>query len=118
MAMWLYQEKSYICIPSTNKISTPTYEFVLIDPKEKDLKNRKHIYVQAKNRKDDLDAHYYADLPGDVYLLCTEGNVVNIDQYKNIHTMDPETLFAFAKQKGPLIPEKILHWIEFMEETK
>ena len=45
LALWLYDTKGYVCIPSTNKIATPKYECVLVDPN--DL-NRKHIYIQVK----------------------------------------------------------------------
>ncbi len=43
LALWLYDTKGYVCIPSTNKIATPKYECVLVDPN--DL-NRKHIYYR------------------------------------------------------------------------
>lgn len=32
MALWLFDTKGYVCIPSTNKIATPKYECVLVDP--------------------------------------------------------------------------------------
>ena len=38
LALWLYDKKGYVCIPSTNKIATPKYECVLVDPN--DLKHR------------------------------------------------------------------------------
>ena len=48
LALWLYDTKGYVCIPSTNKIATPKYECVLVDPN--DL-NRKHIYIQVKKQR-------------------------------------------------------------------
>ena len=34
LALWLYDTKGYVCIPSTNKIATPKYECVLVDPND------------------------------------------------------------------------------------
>ena len=51
LALRLYAEKKYVCIPSTNKIATAKYECVLVDPESE---KRKHIYIQVKNGKVDL----------------------------------------------------------------
>lgn len=78
LALWLYDTKGYVCIPSTNKIATPKYECVLVDPN--DL-NRKHIYIQVKKGDVDLNTDDYSSLNGEVYLLTTEGNVQNAQKY-------------------------------------
>lgn len=70
LALWLYDTKGYVCIPSTNKIATPKYECVLVDPN--DL-NRKHIYIQVKKGDVDLNTDDYSSLNGEVYLLTTDG---------------------------------------------
>ena len=80
-ALWLYDTKGYVCIPSTNKIATPKYECVLVDPN--DL-NRKHIYIQVKKGDVDLNTDDYSSLNGEVYLLTTEGNVQNAQKYSNV----------------------------------
>lgn len=61
LALWLYAEKGYVCIPSTNKIATAKYECVLVDPNKK-IKKRKHIYIQVKKGKVDLKASDYVNL--------------------------------------------------------
>ena len=50
LCMYLYKDNHYITIPSTNKISTPLYECVLIDPENKDGNNT-NIYIQVKKGK-------------------------------------------------------------------
>ena len=81
LALWLYDTKGYVCIPSTNKIATPKYECVLVDPN--DL-NRKHIYIQVKKGDVSLNTDDYSSLNGEVYLLTTEGNVQNAQKYTNV----------------------------------
>jgi hypothetical protein len=117
LSLWLYHKKGYICIPSTNKIATPKYECVLIDPLGKSVK---HIYIQVKKGDVLLDAEEYKDLAGEVYLFTTEGNVINTERYDNIFKVDPSTLFEFAiyPENKYLIPESILHWINFLAEIE
>ena len=114
--MWLYakSEKEYVCIPSTNKLATEKYEFVILD-----AKTGKHIYVQVKNGDTPLNADNYADLiansNNEVYLLTTRGTVSNTENYKNIHRVDPTELFAFVCDENNvnIIPPNIKYWVEF-----
>ena len=94
LALWLYAEKGYVCIPSTKKIATAKYECVLVDPNKK-IKKRKHIYIQVKKGKVDLKASDYVNLAKDgneVYLLTTEGIVEDADKYKNITAVNPDKI--------------------------
>lgn len=120
LALRLYAEKKYVCIPSTNKIATAKYECVLVDPESE---KRKHIYIQVKKGKVDLEASDYVNLAKDgneVYLLTTEGRVKNADKYKNITAVNPDEIYRFAidpKYKN-IIPEHVLYWIEFLSEIE
>lgn len=109
LCMWLYKKHNYICIPSTNKIATPKYECVLMDPAA-----GQHIYIQVKKGKLNLDAADYADLNGEVYLLTTEGSYIHPDEYSHVHTVNPSAIFDFALEQSSLIPENILYWVRFL----
>lgn len=114
--MWLYHNhnKNYACIPSTNKIATPKYEFVIMD-----VETGKHIYVQVKNGEKGLNANDYLDLVensnNEVYLLSTGGKVINADQNANINEVDPTELFDFACEENnqKYIPPNIDFWMQF-----
>ena len=113
---WLYDisEKNYMCIPSTNKLATEKYEFVILD-----TATGRHIYIQVKNGDVDLNADDYASIvehsDNEVYLLTTRGKIENRNKYKNVHPVDPEILFEFAidETKSTIIPPNIKYWIEF-----
>lgn len=117
LCLWLFKNKGYIVIPSTNKISTKTYECVLIDPK---AESPKHIYIQAKKGKIDLNASDYSDLNGETYLVTTEGEILNLENEKNVFSVSPTDLFEFAinPENKSLIPQSIRIWIEFLSENK
>ena len=117
LALWLYDTKGYVCIPSTNKIATPKYECVLVDPN--DL-NRKHIYIQVKKGDVDLNTDDYSSLNGEVYLLTTDGNVQNAQKYSNVKVADPTVIYEFAinPDKSHIIPENVLYWVKFLTEIE
>lgn len=104
----------YVCIPSTNKISTEKYEFVAID-----AATGKHIYYQVKNGDVSLNTDDYCDLiksgNGIVILLTTRGMVYNEDKYNEIRVVNPTDLFDFAcnEENSNVIPPNIKYWMEF-----
>lgn len=106
---WLYKKYGYICVPSSNKISTPLYEFVLLDPQ-----SDKHIYIQVKKGDTKIDAKDYASLDGDVYLLSTSGEVLHSDDYTNMFVVNPTTLYEFAlnPDSKKLLSKSIKKWVE------
>lgn len=116
LCMWLYKEKGYIVIPSTNKKSTELYECVLIDPKAED---NNHIYIQVKKGNVDIDASAYNKLDGEVYFLTTEGKVIN-DNKPNYHVVNPNKIYEFAIDpvNKTLIPKGIAYWIKFLTESE
>jgi len=115
LCLWLYKQKGYVCIPSTNKIATPKYECVLLDPA-----TGKRIYIQVKKGRIDLDAADYADSNGDVYLLTTQGQVLNLGKSDHVYSVSPTEIFEFASdsQNKNLIPERILTWVNFLSAYK
>ncbi len=113
---WLYKEYGYICVPSSNKISTPNYECVLLDPK-----TGEHIYIQVKKGDDSdtnkIDAENYKNLKGKVWFLKTEGRVINIENYKDsMEEADSTTLFEFAcaEESNNIISPNIKKWVDFL----
>lgn len=117
LSLWLFDKYGYVCIPSTNKISTPKYECVLLDP---GAIKRKHIYLQVKKGKIDIHAADYKNLNGDVYLLTTEGQVIGVEKYPNIYSVSATDIYSFAidPEKANIIPENILFWIKFMTDVE
>ena len=101
-------------MPSSNKNSTPNYECVLINPKD-----GKHIYIQVKKGNINIDAENYKDLDGEVWLLTTEGNVINFEKYENdgnMHKADPTILYDFAcsEDSDNIVSKSIKMWVEFL----
>lgn len=116
LALWLYVNKGYVCIPSTNKLGTPVYECVLIDPKSP---VRHHVYIQAKKGNDNLDADDYSHLPGDVYLLTTKGKIINVNKHENVFEVNPSVIYEFAinPNNAHIIPEHICYWVDFLRNN-
>lgn len=114
LCMWLYHKYNYVCVPSTNKVATPLYECVLLNPK-----NGAHVYIQVKNGCVDIDANDYMQLQGEVWLLTTQGKVININS-NNIHVVDPEKLYEFAisDEAENILPPSIRSWVHFLEENE
>lgn len=115
---WLYKKYGYICVPSTNKKSTPKYEFVLIDPKTGENK-----YLQVKKGNINLNVNDYKDLPGDIWLLTTGGEILNENAKNlNVHSVNPTDLYEFALDEDSknIISSSINTWLELIsnEENK
>ena len=136
---YLYHKFKYIVIPSTNKINTQNYEFVMLNSNNRDEK----IYIQVKNGEVNIEINNYKNFRGEIYLLTTRGNVLkngkiltknNIDMNNgkilnldgsfkgNIFIINPEALYKFAKEaykdETILMPQSILQWFKYLEEEK
>ncbi|HNX13814.1 MAG TPA: hypothetical protein PKH29_03060 [Oscillospiraceae bacterium] len=114
LCLWLYSKYGYICIPSTNKTATPLYECILINPQDGE-----HIYIQVKKGQTNLDANAYAELKGDVWLLTTEGEVKNLENYKDrIFQANPIELYEFAMsdESTNILSSSIKTWVEFLTD--
>lgn len=136
---FFYHKFKYIAIPSTNKIETQNYEFVMLNPDNRDEK----IYIQVKNgysKKTDLYLENFYELDGIVYLLTTGGKIYDKENKiikisfkkksglkkigstknnKEIYAVDPEALYEFAKKayknKNILMSQSILQWFEYLK---
>lgn len=133
---YLYHKFKYIVIPSTNKINTQNYEFVMLNSNNRDEK----IYIQVKNGEVNIEINNYKNFRGEIYLLTTRGNVLkngkiltknNIDMNNgkilnldssfkgNIFIINPEALYEFAKEayknESILMPHSILQWFEYLK---
>ena len=133
---YLYHKFKYIVIPSTNKINTQNYEFVMLNSNNRDEK----IYIQVKNGEDNIEINNYKNFRGEIYLLTTRGNVLkngkilnknNLDMNNgkilnldssfkgNIFIINPEALYEFAKRaykdETILMPQSILQWFEYLK---
>ena len=115
LCMWLYHKYGYICIPSTNKLSTQLYECVLLDPK-----TGEHIYIQVKNGNVEINADDYEQLQGDTWFLTTKGRVINAEKYNNRKVADPSELYEFAISDASthILPSSIKAWVNFLEENE
>lgn len=112
VAFYLYKEKGYIVIPSTNKLSTPLYEFVLLDPKD----SGKRIYIQVKKGNVDIDADRYSGLDGEVYLFTSEGEVRNAEKYSDIRVITAEKLYEYANSECALLSYGIRMWLDMLNK--
>jgi hypothetical protein len=115
LCMYLYAQKGYICIPSTNKKSTELYECVLVNPND-----GMRVYIQVKefnSPSEVLDAIDYKDLQGEVWFFLHRGTLNNISKYPNMHLVESNTLFDFARsvKAKNILPKSILYWLEFMQ---
>lgn len=133
---YLYNKYGYIAIPSTNKIETQNYEFVMLNSNNREEK----IYIQVKNGEVDIEINDYMDLKGKIYLLTTDGNILrnglkissrNVDintgkilnlsnTFKGeIYIINPNKLFNFIKNaydnKNILMSDLILQWFEYLK---
>ena len=136
---YLYHKFKYIVIPSTNKINTQNYEFIMLNSNNRDEK----IYIQVKNGEVNIEINNYKNFRGEIYLLTTRGKVLkngkiltknNIDMNNgkilnldgsfkgNIFIINPEALYEFAKEaykdETILMPQSILQWFKYLEEEK
>lgn len=115
LCLWLYNEKGFVCVPSTCKIATQLYECVLLDPK-----TGKHIYVQVKDGNVDIDADDYDKLEGEVYFFTTKGNVLNLAGKSNMYEIKSDTLYEFATTQDSenVLSPSIKAWIAFLEKSE
>ena len=122
VCLYLYDKANYIAIPSTNKIATELYECVLVNPI-----NGKLAYPQVKKGNKELNINDYIELIKDhpnkeVYLFTSEGKVQGDTHIDNIHSISPDELYSWAKEKiegnSCLIPEGIVKWYKLIHSSE
>lgn len=125
VAMWLYSKYGYVVIPSTDKLSTELYEYVMVDGKNR---TDKKIYVQTKNGKDDLSSEKYQSLfpeksHNEVWLVTIQGKIDGKDTHFVKMTKDkiePVSLdelvdFIFDEKNKTIIPPLVDRWKKYFE---
>ena len=122
VCLYLYDKANYIAIPSTNKIATELYECVLVNPS-----NGKLAYPQVKKGNKELNSNDYIELIKDnpnkeVYLFTSEGMVQDDIHIDNIHSISPDELYSWTKEKiesnSFLIPESIVKWYKLIHSSE
>lgn len=122
VCLYLYDKANYIAIPSTNKIATELYECVLVNPL-----NGKLAYPQVKKGNIELKPNDYMELIKDhphkeVYLFTSEGKIKGDTHIDNIHSISPDELYSWAKEKidgnSFLIPEGIVKWYKLIHSSE
>lgn len=133
VALWLYDKFNYVVIPSTNKISTAKYEFVLVDG-SKDSQgcyiNDKKIYIQVKNGDTPLNSKDYTDLIDfkneELWLVTAYGEIDNDSGKKiarffhndsclceEIYELDELIDFVLNPLKKSILPDHVKKSIEY-----
>ena len=112
---YLYDKCGYIVVPSSNKIGTPKYEYILLDKKNPE----KRIYVQAKNGIIDLNADDYVELANDPneFYLFTRGTVKG-ESNKNIIRITDQELFDWLQSEDIIVSEAIRKWLRFISSEE
>ena len=122
VCLYLYDKANYIAIPSTNKLATELYECVLVNPL-----NGKLAYPQVKKGDKELKPNDYIELIKDnpnkeVYLFTSEGKVQDDIHIDNIHSISPDELYSWVKEKiegnSCLIPEGIVKWYKLIHSSE
>ena len=136
VAIWLFDKYGYFVIPSTNKIGTQKYEFVLVNgEKENNSYVRRRIYIQVKNGNVDLKTQNFIDLlegNNEVWLVTTGGVIRDCNGNKEQDqivrytrnngiiesiSFDKKVLvdFVFDLSKHPILPGSILRFLELFD---
>lgn len=123
LCMYLYNKEGYVCIPSTNKISTELYECVLLKPTNGNI-----AYIQSKeynNPSAEIDGNKYLHLLNGkgrekvyFFLHKAKDKDDNIKNNPNMYIVDSQTLYDFALNPASknTLPKNILFWIEFLNQ--
>lgn len=135
VALWLYDKFNYVVIPSTNKIGTQKYEFVLVDASKKHgiYKNRR-IYIQVKNGLVSLESKNYTipllnNVNEELWLVTTSGSIDG-DNNKQIvrynfngsnkyieksYDINELLEFAFNSQNINILPNSISRFLKYFK---
>ena len=89
--------------------------------------NGKLAYPQVKKGNKELNINDYIELIKDhpnkeVYLFTSEGKVQGDTHIDNIHSISPDGLYSWAKEKiegnSFLIPEGIVKWYKLIHSSE
>ena len=128
LGMWLFVKEGYVIIPSTNKIGTQKYEYVMVDGSGK---SNKKIYIQTKNGDINLNTNDYQNLvsinsQNEVWLLTTKGKINGDSKLKFLkfsgkkekivqHELNELIEFIFDQQNRNILPQTITNWLDIFK---
>ncbi|WP_214464598.1 hypothetical protein, partial [Levilactobacillus brevis] len=71
-------------------------------------------YLQVKLGEVTLDSKKYRNLDGIVYLVTTQGEILNSDNTDNVCIIKSKELYEFAKNRNNwyVLPQSITSWFE------
>lgn len=104
------QEKGYLIIPSSCKINTAAYEYVMIHAKTGDS-----AVAQVKQGEIDIQISDYSAIPGQVFLFTTHGKYLG-NPHKNVSCLSPKEIFDFAKRNFQKMSGTIRRWLSITEK--
>lgn len=110
---YLYKEYGYICIPSTNKLSTPLYECVLINPKSKSK-----AYIQVKKGDIEIEESKYTHLiktNEKVFLFSLNDKTNQESSNNSIYRISPKDLYDYAFNPNSLLSDSIKKWVDLLK---
>lgn len=107
----LYMQKDgYRLFPSTCKIATSSYEWVMA---HQDSGQR--ATAQVKNGYDNLNIDEYVAFPGTVYLFTSKGRYRGTP-HANVRCLSLEQIKDFMSKHRALLPKRIQKWIQISEQ--
>lgn len=109
VGLYLQRQYGYCLIPSSCKIDTFAYEYLLKDPE-----TGESVGVQVKQGKNSLD-NSLSKSADKIFLFTTQGSVSPVDE--NVTVIQPEDLFVFVTRNANLIPDSVKMWLHFKQES-
>ena len=109
VGLYLQFEKGYKIYTTTKTISTPLYEFVMVNEK-----NERAI-VQVKSGNTSLDYRKYLDLSKEykVYLFAVCENYCGTpSKNDNIYIIEKEDINQFIMKYKKILPKHVQYWID------
>lgn len=139
VALWLYDKYNYVVIPSTNKKSTQTYEFVLLNGAKinDEYVSRKRVYIQAKNGSVNLNLKDYIHLlenaNDELWLITSGGKIYDLHGHEESQKilryirLDKEigkeefdiidlVDFVFNPSKNAILPNQVIFLTSFFKQ--
>jgi len=113
VGLYLQELKGYRIIPSSCKISTAAYEFVL-----KQSNSGKKAVAQVKQGYINLNLNDYSAIKDcDIYLFTTKGEYIGSSNPK-VHCIDPGEIRKFANERRSILSDRLIKWLELMDEIE
>jgi hypothetical protein len=99
------QLDAYLIFPSTCKISTVGYEWIMIHRESGELAT-----AQVKSGAEPLTPMRFADFPGAVYLFTSQGSFVG-ETPSNVRRVSASEMRDFIRDHESILPSRIKNWI-------